>query len=235
VIEVARPRTPARLAVVLGAVWCAVLGLVAPAAAHKVGGGKYVSQVTGLTPPTTIVTASIGGGDELLALRVQAGHEVVVPGYAGEPYLRIAPDGTVFENKLSPAGYLNTDRYANVIPPAEATAAAATANPDWRPIGAGGSWVWHDHRIHWMSPKAPPAIKGKESQTVEIQRWQLPLVVDGSTVSVDGLLEYTPTSGGSAWLETGITVGLPLLVIGLLGWWSARAARRRGNRTLETP
>src|SRR5262245_36317873 len=85
---------------VLGALVCAVWAVVrvtaGPAGAHNVGGGKYVSQVTDLSPTTPIVTASIGGGDELLALTVQPGHEVVVLGYGGEPYLRFDPDGTVY-------------------------------------------------------------------------------------------------------------------------------------------
>jgi hypothetical protein len=207
-------------------VWAGIV----PASAHNVGGGKYVSQVTGLQPATPIVSAQIGGGDELLALQVQPGHEVVVAGYQGEPYLRIAPDGTVFENHLSPARYLNQDRYGDVTIPTEATAQAATDHPDWRQLGTGGSWVWHDHRIHWMSKQAPPAIKGKESQQVFLSNWQVPLTVDGATVDVEGQLQYTPTGGGNAWIETGITVGLPLIVIGLLGWWSVRSAKRRASR-----
>ncbi len=206
---------------------------IAPAGAHNVGGGKYVSQVTALSPATPFVTAQIGGGDELLALQVQAGHEVVVLGYQNEPYLRIAPDGTVYENHLSPARYLNEDRYATTLPPPEATAQAATDHPDWRQLGTGGSWVWHDHRIHWMSKQAPPAIKGKESQTVQLFDWKVPMTVDGAAVDVDGQLQYTPTGGGNAWMETGITVGLPLIVIALLGWWSVRSAKRRAARLPE--
>jgi hypothetical protein len=213
--------------------WALVGTGAAPAGAHDVGGGKYVSQVTDLSPPTPVVTASIGGGDELLALQVQTGHEVVVLGYGGEPYLRITPDGTVYENHLSPARYLNEDRFATTPLPPEATPAAAIANPDWRPLGTGGSWVWHDHRIHWMSQEPPSAIKGKESETVHISDWKVPMTVDGTAVEVNGLLEYTPTGGGSAWVETGITVGLPLTVVAGLGWWSVRSAKRRAARLPE--
>ena len=218
---------------VVAAAWCVLGATTLPAGAHNVGGGKYVSQVTGITPPNPAVSASIGGGDELFALTVQPGHEVVVLGYDAEPYLRIAPDGTVYENHVSPARYYNQDRYATTTPPPEANAAAATAHPDWQVIGTGGSWVWHDHRIHWMSPKAPPAIKGKESQTVQLLEWHVPMTVDGTAVAVDGLLRYTPTKGSSAWVETGITVGIPLVVIAALGWWSVRSAKRRTARVAE--
>jgi hypothetical protein len=59
------------------------------------------------------------------------------------------------------------------------------------------------------------------------------MTVDGSTVDVEGQLQYTPTGGGNAWIETGITVGLPLIVIALLGWWSVRSAKRRAARLPE--
>ncbi len=229
-----RPRD-GRRRLVAGVVlaWAVLVATVAPAGAHSVGGGKYVSTVTTLTPPTPVVTASIGGGDELLALQVQSGHEVVVLGYAGEPYLRFAPDGTVYENQLSPARFLNADRFGQTRPPAGITPEAAAAAPDWRPLGGGGSWVWHDHRIHWMSQQEPDAIKGRESETVELFPWKVPLTVDGATVEVEGSLRYTPTGSGNQWVETGITVGLPLLVIAGLGWWSVRSAKKRAARMPE--
>ena len=58
------------------------------------------------------------GGDGFLDMPVEPGHEVVVEGYDGEPYLRFRADGTVQENQNSPATYLNRNRYAGAEVPA---------------------------------------------------------------------------------------------------------------------
>ena len=58
------------------------------------------------------------GGDGFLEMAVEPGHEVVVEGYDGEPYLRFRADGTVQENQNSPATYLNRNRYAGAEVPA---------------------------------------------------------------------------------------------------------------------
>jgi hypothetical protein len=84
-----------------------------------------------------------------------------------------------------------------------------------------------------MSQEAPDAIEGKESETVRLMDWQVPLTVDGRAVTVAGVLDYRPTGGGSQWVETAITVGLPLVAIGLLGWWSMRSAKKRAARLPE--
>ena len=44
--------------------------------------------------------------------------EVVVQGYQGEPYLRVGPKG-VFENRKSPATFLNRSRQTSGGPPVD--------------------------------------------------------------------------------------------------------------------
>src|SRR5690606_37797477 len=74
----------------------AVVATAAPAAADAAGPGNYESEVEALVPDVPGVSAEIRGGDAFLEIDVEPGHEVVVLGYEGEPYLRIDPAGEVF-------------------------------------------------------------------------------------------------------------------------------------------
>ena len=77
-------------------------GVVRPAAAEAPA-GDMESIVTSIEPATPGAEVRVLGGDESLRLDVHDGHEVVVLGYVGEPYLRIDPRGEVWENQRSPA------------------------------------------------------------------------------------------------------------------------------------
>lgn len=113
--------------------------LAAPALAHGGGGSdatnfrsavlRVIGEDTGdaeRTPAADVPGLSwrVLAGDALLAVDNRTGREVAVPGYEGEPYLRIGPDG-VFENRNSPATYQNNDRYAQSTVPTHASADAA--------------------------------------------------------------------------------------------------------------
>ena len=150
-----------------------------PASAHPASPTNYHSVVTGIEPPVASVRADIVGGDAFVRVRSN-GHEVIVVGYGGEPYLRLSRDGHVQENKASPAGLLNSDRYARVTAPT----ADPTAVPVWASVGGDGSLLWHDHRVHWMSPRPAPTVDGSGL----VQHWELPLLIDGQPVVVQGAL-----------------------------------------------
>jgi GNAT superfamily N-acetyltransferase len=173
-------RPPARPAVVLRvvaavlAVGLVLLALAGPAAADGASPTDTASEVTAVAPPTDVVTARILGGDSFVELVVAPGHEVVVTGYQGEPYLRFSADGRVALNRSSPAAYLNERRNGSTPVPAAATAGAP---PDWTDVGGGGRYTWHDHRTHWMAPGQPPSV----------QPWQIALEVDGRAVATGAL------------------------------------------------
>jgi hypothetical protein len=155
-------------------------GVLAPAGearADPAGPTDYETAITSVEPPVAGVDVSVVGGDSFLRVDVEPGVEVVVLGYQQEPYLRIRADGVVEENQRSPATYLNADRYGGATPPAGAD---ATLEPNWRQVGTGGTWSWHDHRAHWMSPEPPPDAHPGGA----VQSNTVPLVVDGTPVTV---------------------------------------------------
>lgn len=197
--------------------------------------GDTRSQVDRLEPDVDGVRFDIVGGDAFLRLRVERGHEVLVPGYGGEPYLRVLPDGTVEENRRSPAVELNRDRYgtSGLVP--------ATSDPDappaWRQVAGDGEVLWHDHRVHWMAQVDPPTI----SPDGLVQRWEVPVAVDGVPVVVHGSLYRVDGPGPVWWLAVLPALGLAawcvlarrsllapaVAAVGLLvllvlgsGWWS---------------
>jgi hypothetical protein len=115
----------ARLVALLAAV-----ALLVPAAAASAHGGNpnYRSVIDGVSPQTEGVEFEVLDYDADMQLRDPGGHEVMIYGYAGEPYARIRSDGSVELNQRSPATYLNTNRYGVVkLPPT----ADAKASPEW--------------------------------------------------------------------------------------------------------
>ena len=158
-----------------------VLGLAVPgtAAADPAGPTDYRSEIVQISPDPGTIEVSIAGGDSFVVIEVAAGTEVVVLGYQGEHYLRITSDGQVWENRRSPATYENTERYGVGELPPEADA-DADAEPEWRRVGSGGSWAWHDHRAHRMDPFPPVNVERGE----QVLDTVVPLLVDGTEVDV---------------------------------------------------
>ena len=153
-----------------------------PAGADPAKPTNYRSTVASIAPASPYVRMKVVGGDGFLDLDVVRGHEVVVEGYLGEPYLRVLKDGTVQQNSSSPATYLNRSRFAKVTLPAALQRSPLPA-PQWRTIGSGGHSVWHDHRIHFMGHN-PHLIAGlAEGRPV---RWTVAFSVDGVKTVASG-------------------------------------------------
>ena len=170
----------------LGACVLVVL-TAAPAAADPAKPGDYTSTVTRTEPPVSGISVKVVGGDGFLELTVQPGHDVVVLGYAGGPWLHIRPDGTVEENQLSPATFLNGSRFAKTAAPADVTEDTEKNQPPvYKQVATGGTFAWHDHRIHWMSPQPKDHPRGR----VIFADWKVPMIVDGTPVTVHGRLVY---------------------------------------------
>ena len=179
--------------VVLRSCLIALIGLfllAGPAGADPAKPVDFKSTVLRLDPATDAVKLKVVGGDGFLTMDVQPGHEVIVQGYSGGPWLRVRADGVVEENQLSPATFLNANRYAQVtVPPNVTSDTEVHSPPEWKQVGTDGQFSWHDHRIHWMSPDDPPNTS--RGQIVPgFDPWQVFFTVDGKPVVAQGQLVW---------------------------------------------
>lgn len=208
--------------VALSATAVVLLPSPTPVAADAARPGNTRSQVDDIAPAVQGVAFDIVGGDAFLRARVQPGHELLVPGYGGEPYLRVLVDGTVEENRRSPAVVLNRDRYGATTEPLPDVTDAA--DPEWHAVGGGGEVLWHDHRVHWMARVAPPTI----SADGLIQPWTVPVEVDGVAVVVRGSLYRVDGPGALWWLAVLPAAGLALWLLSVRKAWLGVAASVTG-------
>jgi hypothetical protein len=207
------------LVVLLGVL--ATLALAGPASAH-VGSGQagsdFDGRVRSVTPALPGVTARIlQFGDELEVVN-DTGVDLEVPGYSGEPYLRIGPDG-VWRNTRSPATYLNLDRYAANGMPATADVEAPA---EWQQVSTEPRYLWHDHRTHWMSQgMLPPIVAADPGRAHTVIEWTVPMTHGGEPVVVAGELTWSPPPpGGLVW-----PVYALVLVAAVAAGWLARTPR----------
>ncbi|MGE0309215.1 MAG: hypothetical protein AB7Q27_26050 [Acidimicrobiia bacterium] len=176
------------------------------AAAH--GGTDVTSNYR-----TRIVDAPTSAGLSIAIVDIDGTVEVTwngtgvvqIAGYENEPYLRIDSSG-VYENRRSPATYLNRDRYANVETPKNVDPAAS---PDWQLATRATTVRWHDHRTHWMSARPPLAVQQDPGRRhVIIEQWEIPVTVAGETGVVTGDLIWSPPPPLLLWVAMAIGIGM---------------------------
>jgi hypothetical protein len=96
----------------------------------------------------------------------------------------------VWRNANSPATYINLDRFGRTTLPASADPDAA---PDWVQVSTQPSYVWHDHRTHWMSEDVlPPAVAADPTREHLVSAWVVPMAYGGTEVQVRGELTWSP-------------------------------------------
>lgn len=197
------------LAVVVRGILTAMVLMVlmaGPALADPAVPTNYRSVVNVIDPQPTGVTVEVVGGDAFLSVAAAAGNTVAVPGYFGEPYLRIDEAGLVWLNTKSPARYINQDRFGITDIP---DTADAQAEPEWEQVGTGGTFAWHDHRTHWMSPDLPPTIAGDRAEVVF--PWRITISINDVESEVRGELLWFPSANPVGPLMVGFLGVLPLL------------------------
>jgi hypothetical protein len=177
-----------------------ILGLlsVLPFPVQHMGSGDSVqprdtvSVIESVTPALPDgVDVDIVGSDTFVRVR-SVGHDVMITGYQNEPYMHIKTTGDVFVNDGSQTTLINGNRYGNV----DTSNFVETPNPVWRKIGTNGIAMWHDHRVHWMSPK-PPAPIDTIGTVVE---WKVPFSVDGIATTMTGTLFLRDKASVLWWL-----------------------------------
>jgi hypothetical protein len=170
---------------------------LAPAQALAHGGNpNFRSEINSVQPPLPGgVSIEVLDYDSYLQLKDQQGHEVVLDGYRGEPYARIEKDGTVQVNEKSPATYLNDSRFeTDVTVPKSAD---PNDPPEWKTVDDSGTFIWHDHRMHWMiANQLPPVVKDKSKKT-KIFTYEIPMTVDGQKSTLHGTLWWVGGAGTS--------------------------------------
>jgi hypothetical protein len=137
------------------------------------------------------VVVDIVGSDTFVRFH-SVGHDVMITGYKNEPYMHITTTGDVFVNDGSLTTLINGNRYGDV----DTSSFVESPNPVWRKIGTDGTAMWHDHRVHWMSPKRPAPIDTMGT----VVAWKVPVSVDGVATTVSGTLFLREKASVLWWL-----------------------------------
>jgi hypothetical protein len=206
-----------------------VLLTAPPAFAHALSGASpsnYRTRILDVEPKIPGIEMEVVEAGNRLLLTNRTTDEVMVLGYAQEPYLRVGPQG-VFENLRSAATYTNRSRLPTAELPAKASRDPKTP-PEWRKVSADNSFRWHDHRVHWMGLQPPGPVRADPgTQHVIIPAWEVPLVLGQEQVLVKGDLAWIPGPSNLPWLAIAAAAGLALAGL-VLGAGAKRPGLARG-------
>ena len=129
--------------------------------------------------------------------------------YDGGPYAQILGDGTVQVNENSPAFYLNQSFFGTgVNVPASA---GATAPADWVTVAHNGTYIWHDHRIHYLGLDVPKVVTDVHRRTL-VEHWYVPIQVGATKGYLSGKLFWNAEKGFS--FPIGAIIALIVVVLG---------------------
>jgi hypothetical protein len=212
------------------ALFAGVLVALAPrvAAAHG-GNEKFRSEFRSIQPQVPGVTVEVLNYDDRLLMINRTGRTVAISGYEGEPYARLRADGTVEANRRSPTHYLNEERYGGTPVPASAD---PKAPPRWQTVSRTGRFVWHDHRIHWMSKDAvPPQVKDEDKRT-KVFDWRVPIQVGSQRAGLTGALFWQPASASG--VPAAAIVALAVLVAATVVLFIVTRRRRPAASSVVT-
>lgn len=190
-----------------------LVAMTAPASAHGTtasGATNFRTTIQAVTPAVAGISVQVKENGDRLQLVNRTAREVVVLGYSNEPYLKVNQEG-VFQNRRSPAVYLNADRYGETNLPGFVDAGAA---PDWQKTSSDRVAVWHDHRAHWMSRVLPPSVEGNKSIShAVIPNFSVPLSVNGAPVVITGNVNWIPPKSPWPWFGVVAVVGAVLILL----------------------
>ncbi|MEC8730110.1 MAG: hypothetical protein VXX66_04815, partial [Actinomycetota bacterium] len=207
--------------------WAVIAGAVLTATpagfahADAPGPTDYSSVIVEVTtsgslPLADDVAITIEGHDSFLSVTVARGTTVKVPGYEGEEYLKIESDCTAYENQRSMSTWYNKERYGSDV---RAGVVDHDAAPEWLQIASNCTLAWHDHRIHYMSPKPP--VNAKPGDVIVAD--SIPFTADGIPVAVR--VESSLVERPSLLAPLVAATGALLVVVGVIGRTSAALQR----------
>lgn len=210
-----------RLAVACAVAAGGVAVCASPAGAHGLGGPtptNYRTDLRGVRPPVPGIVVRVLDFGDRIELTNRTARPVVVLGYEGEPYLRVTRDG-VWENRRSPAGFLNRTAIPRRDPPPGFDASAPAV---WRRVRWSGTYRWHDHRAHWMATEPPPAVQAEPGRPHTVIRgFRVPLRVGDTRAAVVGDVRWVPGPAPWRWLGAAAGTAAAVTLVGRTRRWPA--------------
>ncbi|WGL51274.1 hypothetical protein P5P86_15065 [Nocardioides sp. BP30] len=183
------------------------LAVLLPLPAHADGFSTYVSTFKAVAPDISGIRVRVPSNGEDINVANTGATPLIVYGYQGDQYLKITSEG-VWQNKLSPATYLNKEQTIGAIP----ADANATKPPVWVKISDTNHAQWHDHRIHWMGVSNAPVVQKDPKHAHLINNWKIPIASGTQKADITGTLTYQPGGHLGTYLTYG-AIGLAILVI----------------------
>ena len=183
--------------------------------------------VTADPPPAGLVAQVLQGRLPGLSLVDAGGVDVMVLGRDGEPFVRLSRAG-VAVNAHS-RSHVEDQRARGLA------AGPPSPLPLLRPVTGtdGTAYTWLDARLAYPAALPPPAALRTHAVTT-VQRWRVPLRVDGRTAALTGAIRWQPeadapipavasrSAGRRRLLRAAAVVASALVMVGLAG-----AVRRR--------
>jgi len=154
--------------------------------------GAVTARLRGPARPFPDVGVQLAPGRVPALFLVNRGAEpVVVTGRAGEPFVRVGPNGAEV-NRRSPT-WTDDARAQGQDLTAAAAAVDPAAPPDWVPAGSSPSYSWLELRGLYERER-PPRRVVDAGRTVVLRTWTVPLEQAGRSVELRGETVWTPVS-----------------------------------------
>ncbi len=149
--------------------------------------GTFEAALTSPLTPVDGVTVSVLQGRVPGLFVDNATDEVVtVTGAAGEPFVRIGPDG-VEANLRSPTWVEALQAEGG----APAVAADADARPRWSRIAKVPRYGWKEYRALYPDDE-PPEDVVRSGKPTPLREWTVPMTIGGETFEVTGVTTWQP-------------------------------------------
>lgn len=136
--------------------------------------------------------------------------ELTILAKAGEPFIRIGPEG-VFGNFKSKSWY-NSNSPDGLQKYPEGSADGPDTEPVWRKVAKEPTWGWFDHRLHPVERYLQKQVL-ESVDPVKLGEWTVPTKFGDENGALKGRFEYKPSLGryetvlrSSEKLADGITV-----------------------------